>query len=81
MDGKAYLSDELWNAMLIQYELNENKLRDTRYDLVIHLSTTADGAEEYYSHLNNEARHESLSFAKKIDKNLIKAWIAHPNFV
>ena len=55
MDGKAYLNDELWEAMLRQYDLNENKLRDLRYDLVIHLSTTADGAEEFYSHLNNEA--------------------------
>ena len=44
--------------------MNENKLRDTRYDLIIHLSTSADGAEEHYSHLNNEARHESLNFAK-----------------
>ena len=35
---------------------NENSLRDERYDLVIHLSTTADGAENYYSLKNNNAR-------------------------
>lgn len=32
-----------------QYNLNENTLRDKWYDLIIHLSTTADGAEKYYS--------------------------------
>lgn len=36
--------------------MKEDHLRDERYDLVIHLSTTADGAENYYSLENNNAR-------------------------
>lgn len=45
MDGSAYLEENLWETLLQDYELNETKLRDHRYDLVIHLSTSADGAE------------------------------------
>ena len=44
MDGKAYVSKEVWKRILNDYDLNEHKLRDNWYDLVIHLSTTADGA-------------------------------------
>ncbi len=44
MDGSAYLDKSLWDTLLNDYELNESKLRDNRYDLVIHLSTSADGA-------------------------------------
>ena len=44
MDGSAYLEENLWETLLNDYELNESKLRDNRYDLVIHLSTSADGA-------------------------------------
>lgn len=38
---------------MTDYDLNEHKLRDIRYDLVIHLSTAADGAEKYYTLGNN----------------------------
>ena len=63
------------------YELNERKLRDLRYDLVIHLSTSADGAEKYYTLENNKARAESKEFALMLDRNLKEAWMKHHNFV
>lgn len=81
MDGSAYVSKHIWNRILTDYDLNEHKLRDSRYDLVIHLSTAADGAESYYTLGNNQARSESIEFAKEIDKKLQEAWINHPNFV
>lgn len=56
-------------------------MRDLRYDLVIHMSTAADGAEEHYTLGNNEARSEGIQFAKELDKKLQEAWINHPNFV
>ena len=34
-------------------------LRDHRYDGVIHMVTSAEGAESFYS-LNNEARYEDI---------------------
>lgn len=53
MDGSAYVSKDIWNRIINDYDLNENKLRDFRYDLVIHLSSAADGAVEYYTLENN----------------------------
>lgn len=81
MDGSAYLSKNLWNTLLHEYDLVVEKIRDHRYDLVIHLSTAADGAEKYYTLVNNQARSEPVEFARAIDKNLQEAWIKHPNFV
>lgn len=81
MDGSAYMSKNLWNILLHEYDLVVEKIRDHRYDLVIHLSTAADGAEKHYTLANNQARSETFEFARMIDKNLQEAWIAHPNFV
>jgi len=68
MDGKAYMSDELWKKMIKASGLNEDEIRDRyfifsfnlRYDAVIHMVTAADGAEKYYCLSNNEARHEPI---------------------
>ena len=49
MDGSAYLSKKLWNILINEYGINIKKIRDERYDLVIHLSTAADGAEKFYT--------------------------------
>jgi hypothetical protein len=42
--------------------------------------TSADGAEEFYTSQNNEARYETVSMAKELDKKLINAWVGHPHF-
>lgn len=78
MDGRAYMNQNLWHAVLDETGWNEIQLRDKRYDTVIHLVTAADGAEEFYS-LSNEARYESVADAKRIDKNLIDSWSGHPH--
>ena len=49
MDGKAYVTKNVWLRILTENDLNESKLRDFRYDMIIHLSTSADGAEDFYS--------------------------------
>ena len=51
-----------------------------RYDAVLHLVTTAIGAEAQYN-LDNEARRESLAEARAQDLLVRDAWLAHPNFV
>lgn len=40
--------------------------------------TAADGAPEFYTTANNEARYESVEEAKELDKRLINAWVGHP---
>ena len=49
MDGKAYVAKNVWQRILADNDFTEARLRDNRYDMVIHLSTSADGAEDYYS--------------------------------
>ena len=46
--------------------LDELKLRDGRYDAVLHLVTAACGAEEHYSLDNNEARSENAELARDV---------------
>ena len=42
--------------------------------------TCADGAEEFYTSQNNEARYESKEQAISLDKKLVNAWVGHPHF-
>ena len=81
MDGRAYMSKKNWEELLSENELSLHKIRDSRYDLVIHISSAANGAEDFYSLSNNKARSEHLDLARDLDKKLEEAWIHHPNFV
>jgi len=42
--------------------------------------SAADGAPEYYTSTNNEARYEDVKTAVELDKKLIHSWIGHPHF-
>lgn len=81
MDGSAYIEKSLWEQILHDYDLNIHRIRDQRYDFVIHISSAANGAEEHFSDKNNAARSETLEFARMIDRRLEEAWIDHPHFV
>jgi hypothetical protein len=54
-------------------------IRDS--DMVIHLVTAADGAEEFYTLENNAARTETPQVAKMLDKMTQGVWNGHPNYV
>ena len=79
MYGCAYTSQKIWKAILNETGWTTIQLRDRRYDAVIHLVTSADGAEEFYGK-NNEARYESIEQAKNVDAKLINAWTGHSQF-
>lgn len=81
MDGRAYIEKPLWEQIMTEHDFNIQKIRDQRYDLVIHITTAANGAEDFYSDKTNAARHESMDFARFIDRRLQEAWIDHPHFV
>lgn len=80
MDGSAYTSENIWQAILDETGWSTIQLRDRRYEAVIHLVTAADGAVEFYTTANNEARYESNKDAIDLDKKLINAWVGHPHF-
>lgn len=80
MDGRAYLSAEQWEVLVNEMGLYEQDMMDNRYDLVIHLTTAADGAEKYYTNKNNTARSEDVDVAKTLDQKIRAAWANHPNY-
>ena len=59
LDGSAYVAKEVWDAILDESGWSTQQLRDKRYDQIIHLVTSADGAPEFYSY-ENETRYEGL---------------------
>lgn len=77
LDNKAYVSKDEFEVILDRFGTTENELID-RYDLVLHLVTTANGAEEHYTLANNAARSESLDDARKLDELTMNAWVGHP---
>jgi len=82
MDPSAYMKKPEWQALLDEHGWTSVSLRDKRYDGVIHMVTSADGAEEHYSLENNKARYENtLEKAKEQDQKLRDAWVGHPQFV
>lgn len=56
--------------------LHIHNLRE-RYKGVIHLVTAADGAEEFYTLENNQARDESPELARELDDRTLAAWNGH----
>ena len=80
MDGSAYISPELWQALLDERGWTVVHLRDRRYEAVVHMVTAADGADSYYSLNNNLARHEGLELAIEVDQKLQRAWTGHSHF-
>ena len=79
MDISVYLSPETWQAITQEVDIPIDKLRDSRYDAVLHLVTAADGAAEFYTTSNNEARTEGVDLACSLDKKLRSAWTGHPH--
>lgn len=79
MDISAYMSEEMWQAILIELGTDTVKLRDSRYDAVLHLVTAARGAEKYFTNANNQYRSEGIELARTLDKKVAAAWTGHPH--
>lgn len=80
MDGKAYMTTKQWKFLEDLYDINTDRMRDKRYDLILHMVTAAKGKSENYDFENNNARWENPDFACELDLNLQSAWMKHPNF-
>jgi len=78
MDISAYVPSERFHAILEDNRLTYFDVRDS-YDLVVHMVTAANGAEESYNTRNNKARREvTLEQARARDEETLRAWIGHP---
>lgn len=78
MDPAAYIDKKSWNKMLKEMNLDQFNLREGRYDQILHMTTSADGAAEYYTLANNNARSETIEEAIEVDRRTLNVWIGHP---
>ena len=78
MDDKAYVSDEDFAQVIARFDGRTEERVLANYDMVLHLITCAKGAEFAYD-LGNNARTESIEFAREMDDRTLRAWSAHPN--
>ena len=66
-DLNAYMDADLWSRTMARCGETEETLL-SRYDAVVYLESAANGAEEFYTRLNNEARTEGLEEARALDR-------------
>lgn len=78
MDNCAYIDENLFDKILYENNVSKIDLLD-RYDMVLHLVSAADGAEEFYTLENNVARKETIEEARELDKRTMNAWRNHSN--
>lgn len=76
MDVAAYLPQDMWQQILSENKWSEQEFL-SRYDMVLHLVTAADGAEKYYTTANNNARRESAEQARALDQKVKDCWRNH----
>lgn len=78
LDNKAYMTDEEFHRLCKELGGSEVSFRDN-YDAVFHLVTAAQGAAEFYTLANNQARTETPEQAIAMDQQLISCWTGHPH--
>ena len=78
LDVAAYLPKELWTRILQANGYTEQGFA-SRYDMVLHLVTAANGAEKFYTTANNAARTETAEQARALDDKMQACWSAHNN--
>lgn len=78
LDDKAYISDEDFAATLMRITGKTEQEVLSGYDAVLHLVTCAKGAEFAYN-LGNEARSESIEYARELDDRTLRAWSGYAN--
>ncbi len=79
MDISAYVSPEIWEALTEEMGTNTVKLRDARYEAILHMVTAAAGAEQFYTNENNKFRSEDVEMARELDRKVLSAWTGHPH--
>eukprot|EP00658_Telonema_sp_P-2_P024955 TRINITY_DN20041_c0_g1_i1.p1 TRINITY_DN20041_c0_g1~~TRINITY_DN20041_c0_g1_i1.p1 ORF type:complete len:347 (-),score=113.14 TRINITY_DN20041_c0_g1_i1:487-1527(-) len=94
IDNKGYCSPEVWDRSVKFVNKKDGTANVSeeymvgRYDLVVHLVTSADGAEEFYKfgwqtddNGNKVYRSETPEQARELDAKMIEVWKDHPRHV
>ncbi|MBQ1827470.1 MAG: AAA family ATPase [Erysipelotrichaceae bacterium] len=80
LDDKGYVTPDEFTEILKGFDTTEEQAK-MNYDMVLHLTTAAKGAEEAYTLSNNEARYETIDQARAVDDTILASWQGHPNRV
>lgn len=78
MDASAFVSKDEWENIMTKIGCDEVDIRDNRYHQVIHMVTSAKGAERFYTIEDHATRKEGLEEARFRDTKAAEAWIGHP---
>jgi len=78
MDASAFVNKAEWEDILQKNMCDEVDIRDNRYHQVVHMVTSAKGAEPYYTIEHHSTRLEGLEEARERDTKAAEAWIGHP---
>jgi len=81
MDAAAYMAPETWKELLAIQGWTEKQLRDDRYDLILHMVSTAIGAVSFYTKSNNAARRETVAEAAALDERIKGVWSEHKHVI
>ena len=76
LDAIAFHDHSCFAELAAEAGTSLTGVRDS-YDAVMHLVTTADGAEEFYSAVTNVARWETVDEARASDRRILDAWSGH----
>merc|ERR1712142_568306 len=78
MDASAFVSKAEWEEILASNGCDEVDIRDNRYHQIVHMVTSAKGAERFYSIVDHATRTEGLDEARDKDTRAAEAWLGHP---
>lgn len=78
VDLAAYCPPEMWAEITGAHGMTPETLKRHRYDLVIHLTTAAHGAEQFFTNSNNPARQCTPELARTLDDRSKAVWTGHP---
>jgi SHS2 domain-containing protein len=75
LDGAAYAENQLqFDKLLLERKINRSAVLESRYDVVTHLVTAANGVPEFYTLANNNKRTETIEEAIVLDQKLQNVW-------
>lgn len=81
LDNMAYMTKESIDLYVKTTGVSIEEIRDSRYDMVIHMVTAANGAADHYTLANNKARSEGIEQAIAIDNKIKEIWNGHHHHV
>ena len=76
LDALAFHDHDCFERLASEEGTTVAAIRDS-YTAIMHLVTTADGAEDFYTAVTNAARWETPTEARNSDARILAAWAGH----